>query len=140
MSKETLQNWKGTVAVMGVDWGDSGKGRLVDDLASRADVVARYNGGSNTGHTVKNYAGEFAFHIMPSGIFNENATCLIGRNVAVDLQSLNEEMNALDIASVSYSKLVIDEQAPLTMPWHKKLDGYREGQREKINAKLGTTG
>lgn len=136
--KQTLKNWQGTLAVVGVDWGDSGKGRLVDDLSSRAHVVARYNGGSNTGHTVKNEKGDFALHIMPSGIFNKNATCLIGRNVAVDLKSLVSEMDALDSAKVSYSKLVIDEQASLTMPWHRLLDGLRE--REKSGPKIGTTG
>ena len=135
MSKETLQNWKGTVAVMGVDWGDSGKGRLVDDLASRADVVARYNGGSNTGHTVKNYAGEFALHIIPSGIFSENATCLIGRNVAVDLESLATEMDQLNAVGINCNNLIIDEQSSLTMPWHKMLDG-----NSRENAKIGTTG
>src|SRR3990167_8212860 len=135
MSKETLQNWKGTVAVMGVDWGDSGKGRLVDDLASRADIVARYNGGSNTGHTVKNYAGEFALHIIPSGIFSENATCLIGRNVAVDLESLATEMDQLNAVGINCNNLIIDEQSSLTMPWHKMLDG-----NSRENAKIGTTG
>lgn len=138
--KQTLKNWQGTLAVIGADWGDSGKGRLVDDLSNRAHIVARYNGGSNTGHTVKNEKGEFALHIMPSGIFNKNAICLIGRNVAVDLKSLISEMDALDSAKVSYGKLVIDEQASLTMLWHKMLDGYRESQREKSGPKIGTTG
>ena len=140
MSEKTLKNWRGTIAVVGVDWGDSGKGRLVDDLSRQAQVVARYNGGSNTGHTVKNQMGEFALHIMPSGIFNENAVCLVGRNVAVDLESLVAEMKALDDASVSYAKLVIDEQAPLTMPWHKMLDGLREKGKEAKGEKIGTTG
>lgn len=132
---QSLKDWKGTIAVMGVDWGDSGKGRLVDDLAERANIVARYNGGSNTGHTVKNQSGEFALHIMPSGIFNRNAQCLIGRNVAVDLESLVNEMADLDKAKVSYSKLTIDEQCSLTMPWHKLLDGSL-----KETQKIGTTG
>lgn len=122
---------------MGVDWGDSGKGRLIDDLSSNADVVARYNGGSNTGHTVKNKFGEFAMHIMPSGIFNQKAQCLIGRNVAVDLESLFEEMEDLKKAGVSCNNLVIDEQASLTMPWHKMRDGLREKRRDQI---IGTTG
>lgn len=140
MSKNTLKNWEGTIAVVGVDWGDSGKGRLVDDLSSRADIVARYNGGSNTGHTVKNDLGEFALHIMPSGIFNKNAQCLIGRNVAVDLESLVIEMKTLKNAGVSYKNLIIDEQCSLTMPWHKMLDGLRDGGEEKRGQKIGTTG
>ena len=140
MSKDTLKTWQGTIAVVGVDWGDSGKGRLVDDLSSQANIVARYNGGSNTGHTVKNDLGEFALHIMPSGIFNENAICLIGRNVAVDLESLVVEMQTLENAHVSYKNLIIDEQCSLTMPWHKMLDGLRDGKEEKRGQKIGTTG
>ena len=137
MNKETLKNWRGTVAVMGVDWGDSGKGRLIDDLASRAHIVARYAGGSNTGHTVKNQYGRFALHIIPSGIFNPKAICLVGRNVAVDAEILVEEMSQLDGSGISYHNLIIDEQASLTMPWHKLRDGLREKRRDQI---IGTTG
>lgn len=132
-----LKNWAGTTAVIGVDWGDSGKGRLVDDLAQDADIVARFNGGSNTGHTIKNQFGKFALHIIPSGIFNQKATCLIGRGVALDLESLVEdEMLQLKKAGISIKNLLIDEQATLTMPWHKLKDGLREEYR---NAKIGTT-
>ena len=138
--KNSLKDWQGTMAVIGVDFGDSGKGRLIDDLASRAHIVARYNGGSNTGHTVKNNKGEFALHIIPSGIFNKEAICLVGRNVAVDLESLTFEMDALDAANVSYKKLIIDEQASLTMPWHRMMDNFREKEREKKEQKIGTTG
>ncbi len=138
MPTQSLKKWKGTALVMGVDWGDSGKGRLIDDLAGNADIVARYNGGSNTGHTVENDKGKFALHIMPSGIFHKNALCVIGRNVAVDLESLSLEMDQLDNAKVSYEKLIIDYQASLTMPWHKKRDGIREKYR--ANLKVGTTG
>jgi adenylosuccinate synthase len=135
--KESLQDWKGNAAVIGVDWGDSGKGRLIDDLSKNANIIARYNGGSNTGHTVKNEKGEFALHMMPSGIFNQDAFCIIGRNVALDLQSLALEMEQLEKAGVSYEKLLIDEQATLTMPWHKLRDGARERTRSN---KIGTTG
>lgn len=137
MQNQSLKNWKGTAVVMGVDWGDSGKGRMIDDLSKNAHVVARYNGGANTGHTVENQFGKFALHIMPSGIFNKNAICLVGRNVAVDLESLVAEMSALDKAKVSYKKLVLDEQAHLVMPWHKLRDGIREKTRTN---KIGTTG
>lgn len=137
MNKKSLQNWHGAAAVIGVDWGDSGKGRLVDDLSARADIVARYNGGSNTGHTVENRHGKFAFHIIPSGIFNERALCVIGRSVAVDMESLVDEMAALEKAKVRYNNLLIDEQASLTMPWHRMRDGIHERQRSQ---KIGTTG
>ncbi len=136
MRKHNLREWQGTAAVIGVDWGDSGKGRLIDDLAQRADIVARYNGGSNTGHTVKNHYGKFALHIIPSGIFNPRAQNIIGRGVAVDLESLIDEINLLKSAKVSCKNLKIDEQAILTTPWHKMRDGLREKFRD---AKIGTT-
>ncbi len=137
MSKNSLQNWQETACVIGVDFGDSGKGRLVDDLAQRAHIVARYSGGSNTGHTVKNSFGKFALHIMPSGIFNNKTICIIGRGVALDLESLIEdEIVQLKKAKVNWKNLIIEEQATLTMPWHKLRDGIREKSRE---AKVGTT-
>src|SRR3989338_1207018 len=139
MSKASLIEWRGIAAVIWVDWGGSGKGRLIDDLAKRAHIVARFSGGSNTGHTVENKHGKFALHIMPSGIFHKNTHCLIGRNVALDLESLSEEMDALDKAKVSYDNLTIDEQATLTMPWHKVRDCIREKLRSG-NKKIGTTG
>ncbi|MBI3341643.1 adenylosuccinate synthase [Candidatus Curtissbacteria bacterium] len=137
MSKNQNKH-RGITAVIGVDWGDSGKGRLIDDLAQDADIVARYNGGSNTGHTVQNKYGKFALHIIPSGIFNQKAICLVGRGVALDLESLvDDEMDQLKKAKVTWKNLVIDQQCTLTMPWHKLRDGKREAGR---NSKIGTTG
>ena len=138
MNAKSLKNWQGTTAVIGVDFGDSGKGRLVDDLSASADIVARYNGGSNAGHTVENQHGKFAFHIIPSGIFNSKASCLVGRNVAVDLPVLIRELEILDKASIAYNRLFIDSQASLIMPWHKMRDGLREKLRQ--DGKIGTTG
>lgn len=135
--KTTLKNWQGVAAVIGVDWGDSGKGRIIDDLAQRADIVARFNGGSNTGHTVVNKYGKFALHIVPSGIFNPKALNLIGKGVAVDLESLiDDELIQLKRANVPWKNLIIDKQASITMPWHKMRDGIREQFREN---KIGTT-
>ena len=135
---KTKQKSGSVTAVIGVDWGDSGKGRLIDDLAQKADIVARYNGGSNTGHTVKNNKGNFALHIMPSGIFNPSVVCVIGRGVALDLESLVEdEFEQLKNAGVSWKNLIIDPECSLTMPWHKQRDGLREKSREE---KIGTTG
>lgn len=135
--KLSLKNWSGIAAVIGADWGDSGKGRLIDNLSQNADIVARYNGGSNTGHTIKNKYGNFAFHIMPSGIFNKSAICLVGRGVAVDLEVLIEdEFEQLKKAGVSWKNLIIDPRATITMPWHK----MRDSLREKLNrGKIGTT-
>lgn len=136
MRNNILKNWQGTLAVIGIDFGDSGKGRLIDDLAGQAHVVARYAGGANTGHTVINNWGKFALHIIPSGIFNSKATCLVGRGVAVSCESLSNEMTTLKKAGVPYKNLVIDENASLTMPWHIMRDGLREKFRK---SKIGTT-
>lgn len=137
MPKSNLKNWHKVVAVIGVDWGDSGKGRLIDDLAQNASIVARYNGGSNTGHTVKNRFGQFALHIVPSGIFNPKAINIIGRGVALDLESLiDDEISQLKRAGVTWNNLKIDPQASLTMLWHKLKDGLREDYR---SAEIGTT-
>ena len=136
MKNHSLKNWQGIAAVIGLDWGDSGKGRLIDDLSSRAQIIARYSGGSNTGHTVVNNLGKFAFHIIPSGIFNQDAICLVGRGVACDLESLIEnEMAQLEKANISINNLIIDEQATLTMPYHKEEDSLRELMRK---SKIGT--
>lgn len=135
--KHSLKDWSGVAAVIGADWGDSGKGRLIDNLSENAHVVARYNGGSNTGHTIKNAIGSFALHIMPSGIFNKKTVCLVGRGVVVDLEVLIEdEFVQLKKAKISWKNLFIDPRATLTMPWHK----LRDGLREEINrVKIGTT-
>lgn len=133
---KTLKSWQGVLAVIGADFGDAGKGKLVDELAERAHIVARFNGGANAGHTVKNNLGNFALHTIPSGIFNPMAVCLVGRGVAVNLEILLKEMEMLSSASVSYKNLVIDENASLTMPWHIMRDGLREKLRK---FQIGTT-
>ncbi|MDO8487328.1 MAG: adenylosuccinate synthase [Candidatus Curtissbacteria bacterium] len=136
--KKSLKNWQGVTAIIGVDWGDSGKGRIIDDLAQNADVAARFNGGANTGHTIENNFGKFALHIVPSGIFNKKTICLVGRGVACDLESLiDDEFKQLKKAGVSWRNLIIDPSATLTMPWHKLKDGLRENTRRQ---KIGTTG
>lgn len=137
MKVKNLKNWNGILAVIGVDFGDSGKGRLIDNLADRAHVVARYAGGANTGHTVVNQYGKFALHIIPSGIFNSKAICLVGRGVAVSCESLSLELSVLKKEGVDYKNLIIDENASLTMPWHIMRDGLREKLRK---SKIGTTG
>src|SRR4030042_7137014 len=124
--KDDLKKWHGTACVIGLDFGDSGKGRVVDELAGRAHIVARYNGGSNAGQTVKNKFGKFALHIMPSGIFNPKTTCLIGRNVAVNLESLVSEIEIVKKAGLSCKNLKIDEQATITLPYHILRESFRE--------------
>lgn len=124
-------------AVVGAQWGDEGKGRIVDLLASEADVVVRFQGGNNAGHTVVNEKGKFALHLIPSGIFNPQAQCIIGTGVVVDPVALWQEMQELSSAGVSMERLVISERAQVVMPYHRLLDALEE--RRRGGRKVGTT-
>jgi len=124
------------VVVVGAQWGDEGKGKIVDVIAERADVVVRYQGGANAGHTVDTGAGEFVLHQIPSGILHARARCLIGNGVVLDPETLFGEIEALTARGIALEgRLVISERAHLVLPYHKLLDQARE-QTEKI----GTTG
>src|SRR5207245_1663131 len=123
------------VVVVGAQWGDEGKGKIVDVLAERADLVVRYQGGANAGHTVHTAAGEFVLHQIPSGIL-QGAVCIVGNGVVLDPETLFTEFDALTSRGIrTEHKLYVSERAHLTLPYHKLLDRARE-QREKI----GTTG
>ena len=123
------------VVVVGAQWGDEGKGKVVDVLAERADLVVRYQGGANAGHTVDTGAGEFVLHQIPSGII-QGAVCLVGNGVALDPETFFTELDALEKRGVRVEhKLYVSDRAHLTLPYHKLLDKARE-TREKI----GTTG
>ena len=114
-------------AVIGSQWGDEGKGKVVDYLAERADYVARFNGGNNAGHTVMNEFGTFKIHLVPSGIFARNTTALIGGGVVIDPAVLIEEIELLNKAGVGVDgRLWISPRAHLIMPYHKILDGLYE--------------
>jgi adenylosuccinate synthase len=114
-------------AVIGSQWGDEGKGKAVDFLAKRADYVARFNGGNNAGHTVINEFGTFKIHLVPSGIFAQNATALIGGGVVIDPAVLIEEIEMLNKAGVNVDgRLWISPRSHLIMPYHKILDGLYE--------------
>lgn len=124
-------------AVIGSQWGDEGKGKIVDFLAQEMDVVVRFSGGPNAGHTIINDKGEFKLHLVPSGIFNPSCECIIGNGVAVDLDILIAEMNELRSKGVSLEKLKISSRAHLILPQHILLDiaqEQRRGQKE-----IGTT-
>jgi len=123
------------VVVVGAQWGDEGKGKIVDVLAERADLVVRYQGGANAGHTVHGSNGEFVLHQIPSGIL-QGAVCLVGNGVALDPEAFFTELDALAAQGVQTAhKIYVSERAHLTLPLHKLLDQARE-RREKI----GTTG
>jgi adenylosuccinate synthase len=115
------------IAVIGTQWGDEGKGKVVDFLAARADYVARFNGGNNAGHTVINEFGMFKIHLVPSGIFARNTIGLIGGGVVIDPAVLIDEIDLLNKAGVGVDeRLWISPRAHLIMPYHKILDGLYE--------------
>jgi adenylosuccinate synthase len=115
------------IAVIGSQWGDEGKGKVVDFLAERADYVARFNGGNNAGHTVINEFGTFKIHLVPSGIFAQNTVGLIGGGVVIDPAVLIEEIEMLNKAGVGVDgRLWISPRSHLIMPYHKILDGLYE--------------
>ena len=125
-------------AVVGAQWGDEGKGRIIDYLAQQADMVLRFQGGDNAGHTVVNDLGTFALHLTPSGIFNPETACIIGTGAVVFPEALMEEMEMLAAANVSLDNLWLSERAQLLMPYHRLLDGLEEGARGD-GEKIGTT-
>lgn len=118
-------------AVVGGQWGDEGKGRIVDYLAQKADLVIRFQGGDNAGHTVVNNYGKFALHLVPSGIFNPQTTCLIGAGTVVNPNTLLDELNTLQNAGVIVDKLIISRRAHLILPINRQLDGAEEASRRK---------
>lgn len=125
------------VAVIGAQWGDEGKGKIVDELAMHADFVVRYQGGSNAGHRVVHEKGEFAFRLVPSGILYPNTTCIIGNGVVVDPNGLIKEMEQLQRqGGIDISRLYISERAHVVMPYHFLLDRLEEEARgeDKIDS------
>ena len=126
-------------AIVGINWGDEGKGRMVDYLTQRFDVVVRYQGGGNAGHTVVNDLGKFALHLLPSGIFRSGVVNILGNGVAVDLENLKSEMDTVRAAGVAITpeNLKISDRASLLLPWHRELDALEE-QRLK-DKKYGST-
>ena len=126
------------IVVVGGQWGDEGKGRIVDLLARKAKVVARYSAGNNAGHTIVNDRGEFKLHLVPAGIFYPEKTCIIGNGVAVDPEVLLGEIESLQSKGIDTTKLVLSDRAQVIMPWHVRLDLLDEKMRG--DAAIGTTG
>jgi adenylosuccinate synthase len=130
---------KGSV-VIGAQWGDEGKGKITDFLAAKSDVVVRYQGGNNAGHTVEVEDKQYKLHLIPSGILNDNALCVIGDGVVIDPEALINEIMYLEKEGVSVNpdKLVISDRAHLIMPYHKVIDSLSEKSKGKDD--IGTTG
>src|SRR3954453_5247651 len=114
------------VAVIGCQWGDEGKGKIVDLLAEQAGVVARCNGGTNAGHTIVNELGTFRMRLIPSGIFHPQAVSVIGNGVVVDPEVLLEEIELLKTVNIYITRLLISDRAHVIMPYHKLLDELEE--------------
>ncbi|MFC2002355.1 adenylosuccinate synthase [Chloroflexota bacterium] len=126
------------IAIIGAQWGDEGKGKVVDLLAQKAGMIVRFSGGDNAGHTVINPYGEFRLHIVPSGIFSPHAVCVIGNGVVINPAVLLDEINQLNQHGVDTTRLFISDRAHLIMPYHVLLDGLEEKLR--AGKALGTTG
>ncbi|MCI2057058.1 MAG: adenylosuccinate synthase [Oscillibacter sp.] len=126
-------------AIVGINWGDEGKGRMVDLITQDYDVVIRYQGGGNAGHTVVNEFGKFALHLLPSGIFRQGVVNILGNGVALDPESLWTEMEDVRAKGVSLTpeNLKISDRASLLLPWHRELDGLEEARLK--DKKYGST-
>ena len=128
-----------TCAIVGINWGDEGKGRMVDLLTESYDIVIRYQGGGNAGHTVVNRYGKFALHLLPSGIFHPNVVNILGNGVALDPENLWTEIEDVRARGVTVSpeNLLISDRASLLLPWHRQLDALEEARLK--DKKYGST-
>lgn len=113
-------------AVVGANWGDEGKGKITDMFAEKADIVIRFQGGANAGHTIINEYGKFALHLLPSGVFHQTTVNIIGNGVAFDIEKFDKELNSLISAGVPKPKILVSERVQLMMPYHILLDTYEE--------------
>ena len=128
------------VVVVGTQWGDEGKGKIVDFIAKKADIIVRFQGGNNAGHTINISGKQIILHLIPSGILYEDKVCMIGNGVVIDPKVLLEEIENLEKESlkIDEKRLIISEKAHLIMPYHKAIDIARENAKGK--KRLGTTG
>ena len=113
-------------AVVGANWGDEGKGKITDMLAEKADYIVRFQGGANAGHTIVNKYGKFALHTLPSGIFYEHTTSIIGNGVALDIPILCKEIQSIVEKGVPMPKILVSDRAQIVMPYHVLFDQYEE--------------
>src|SRR3990167_2713329 len=124
------------IVIVGAQWGDEGKGKVIDIYAQKADLIVRYQGGNNAGHTVVIGKDSFILHLIPSGILHKGKICVIGNGVVVDPKALLEEIATLESKGIKIdSRLLVSRDAHVIFPYHKKLDELREAKKKKI----GTT-
>ncbi|MBQ6133590.1 MAG: adenylosuccinate synthase [Lachnospiraceae bacterium] len=124
-------------AVVGANWGDEGKGKITDMLAEKADIVIRFQGGANAGHTIVNNYGKFALHTLPSGVFHQNIMNIIGNGMALDIPKLFNEIKDIEKEGVPAPHLMISDRAQVVMPYHVLFDAYEEERLGK--ASFGST-
>ncbi|WP_296045972.1 adenylosuccinate synthase [uncultured Gemmiger sp.] len=128
-------------AVTGINWGDEGKGRVIDLLAENADIVARYQGGNNAGHTVVTRQGKFVLNLLPSGILHPNVVCVLGTGMVIDLDHLANEIASIEQRGITISPehLKLSAKATISMPWHRVQDGLEEDRLAKKGMAFGST-
>ena len=126
-------------AIVGINWGDEGKGRMVDLLTEEYDIVVRYQGGGNAGHTIVNEYGKFALHLLPSGIFRKGVVSVIGNGVALDPENLWKEIEEVKSRGIEITpeNLKISDRASILLPWHRELDELEEARL--ADKKYGST-
>ena len=115
-------------AIVGANWGDEGKGKITDMLAKESDIIVRFQGGSNAGHTIINNYGKFALHLLPSGVFYNHTTSIIGNGVALNIPYLIKELNDVTSQGVPAPKLLVSDRAQIMMPYHILFDTYEEAR------------
>ena len=109
-------------AIVGANWGDEGKGKITDMLSQEADIIVRFQGGSNAGHTIKNNYGKFALHMLPSGVFYNHTTSILGNGVALNIPYMFREINDIVSKGVPMPKILVSDRAQILMPYHILFD------------------
>ena len=124
-------------AIVGANWGDEGKGKITDMLGEKSDIIVRFQGGSNAGHTIINDYGKFALHLLPSGVFYQHTTCIIGNGVALNIPYLQKEIDEIVSKKVQKPHILVSDRAQILMPYHIDFDAYEE---ERLGGKsFGST-
>ena len=113
-------------AIVGANWGDEGKGKITDMLSKEADIIVRFQGGSNAGHTIKNNYGKFALHMLPSGVFYDHTTSILGNGVALNIPYMIKEIDEITKGGVPKPKILVSDRAQVLMPYHIMFDEYEE--------------
>ena len=128
-------------SVTGINWGDEGKGRVIDLLSEQADIVVRYQGGNNAGHTVVTDQGKFILNLLPSGILHKNVVCVLGDGMVIDLEHLTNEIAQIEKRGISINAdhLKLSKKATISMPWHRIQDELEEDRLAKTGSAFGST-